>query len=287
MALKRIAVLTSGGDAPGYFAWFTFDLVTMTWLPAGTVTDLEYRHCYNYCFTNGLGGMVILSERDVTNAAAGITKADTNRKINANYVWDELRLFDIGSLASPAYTAVDVEKAVYDKRAGLYPNVQNNYRGDTFIDAAGNLHVLYMSEDNNHKAGSFLRHAVFNARRALVHNELLEFQGDYMMRMAQSTDGVHYLIAMPYKEIARVQLWRATDAKGLHYKLLKEKRLDTKLAPTYAGLAVSCPRNGSRQDDVIDCLFPVNHHYYYFGVTFMGGASGSLKRQDTAQRSGD
>lgn len=159
-----------------------------------------------------------------------------------------------------------MERALYDKKAGLYPNVENNYRGDTYMDARGNLHVLYVSDDNNGIPGTFLRHAVYDAQHTCISNELLEFQGQYMMRMAQSTSGTHYIIAMPYKETARVQLWRATDEEGLHYKLFEEKQFPTHVTPTYAGLAVSCPRNGSLRDDVIDCLFPVNHSYYYFTV---------------------
>ncbi len=265
-AHNRIHAVYSGGDAPGYFAWFTFDLMAKTWVPHATVIDLKYRHCYNYCFTDGMGGMVILSERDIKNATAGITPSDTNRKINAEYVWDELRLFHIGDLASRAYTTVNVEKAVYDKKAGLYPNVQNNYRGDAYIDARGNLHVLYMSDDNNGIPGTFLRHALYDARHACLCNERLALQGEYALRMTQSTSGTHYIIAMPYKQTARVQLWRATDTEGLHYKLFGEKQFHTNAVPTYAGLAVSCPRNGSLRDDVIDCLFPVGHDYHYFSI---------------------
>jgi hypothetical protein len=274
---NRVYAVYSGGDAPGYFAWFTFDLNTMAWLPAGTVIDLKYRHCYNYCFTDGRGGMAILSERDITNEAAGITKADTNRKINANYVWDELRLFYIDDLSAARYEAVDVEKAVYDKPAGLYPTVQNNYRGDTFVDVRGNLHVLYLSDDNNGVRGAVLRHAVYDARRILIRNEPLEFQGEYMMRMAQAIDGTHYIIAMPYKETARVEIWQATDADGRHYKLQMKSQLPLDVAPTYAGLAVSCPRNGSLRDNVIDCLFPVNQTYYYFSIA-LGPPKAMLKK---------
>lgn len=267
LAQRRIYAVYSGGDAPGYFAWFTFDLATMAWLPRPVVIDLQYRHCYNYCFADGRGGMIILSERDIKNATAGITPADTNRKIDANYVWDELRLFLIRDLTLPAYTTVDVENAVYDKKAGLYPNVQNNSQGDAYMDTQGHLHVLYMSDDNNGVAGSFLRHAAYDRRFACVHNERLGFQGAHAMRMAQATCGRHYIIAMPYRETARVRIWGATDDQGLGYTLAGEKQFDTGLTPTYAGLAVSCPRNGSVRDDVIDCLFPVDHNYYYFSVT--------------------
>ena len=84
--------------------------------------------------------------------------------------------------------------------------------------------------------------------------------------MCQSTTGRHYLVVMPYNQPARVQVWAATDAEGLQYKLAVEKRLNETVAPTYAGLAVSCLRNGSIQDDVIDCLFPSGHSFHYFRI---------------------
>jgi hypothetical protein len=275
---KTIYAVYSGGDAPGYFAWFGFDLRSKTWLPRATVSDLKYRHCYSYCFPDGRGGMAILAERDIENATAGISASDTNRKIDANYVWDELRLFHIGDLTSQKYSTVDVEAAVYNKKAGLYPNVQNNYRGDTYVDAQGSLHVLYMSDDNNGKQGNFLRRAVYDAQRTCIQNELLEFQGAYAMRMAQSTEGTHYIFAMPYDQTARVQLWQATDREGLHYQRLEERQLSATVKPTYSGLAISCPRNGSAQDNRIDCLFPVDHSYYYFSVSLNGkkGTQGAV-----------
>ena len=56
---KTIYAVYSGGDAPGYFAWFSFDLRSRTWLSKAMVIDLKYRHCYSYCFTDGRGGSPI------------------------------------------------------------------------------------------------------------------------------------------------------------------------------------------------------------------------------------
>ncbi|WP_406697364.1 hypothetical protein V5E97_00795 [Singulisphaera sp. Ch08] len=265
-ARRDVHVLYSGGDAPGYFAWVRFDMAGKRWATKAVVAELAYRHCYNYGFADGRGGMVILSERDIRNATAGIIPSDKGRKIDADYVWDELRLFYIGDVAKPDYKTVDVEPAVYDKEAGLYPIVQNNWKGDTYLDAQGRLHVLYFSDDNNRKRGSFNRHAIFDAGGKCIRNALLPFQEDSAMRMAQSTDGRHYIIAIPYSQPARVQVWGATDAEGAGYALEVEKRLSKRIKPSYAGLAVSCPRNGSRQDDQIDCLFPADKDYHHFTI---------------------
>ena len=270
-ARRDIHAIYSGGDAPGYFAWIRFDLARKRWATTAIVAELAYRHCYNYGFADGRGGMIILSERDIKNASAGITPSDKGRKINAEYVWDELRLFYVGNIAKPDYKPVDVEPAVYDKTVGLYPTVQNNWKGDTYLDLQGRLHVLYMSDDNNHTPGSFNRHAIFDAQGNCIRNDRLQFQEACAMRMAQSVAGRHYIIAMPYERAACVQVWGATDADGASYVLLAEKKLSKEIKPSYAGLAASCPRNGSRQDNQIDCLFPANRDYYWFSIHLKGG----------------
>jgi len=266
---RAFYALFSGGDAPGHFAWVRFDLAEKRWAEKAVVADLAYRHCYNYGFADGRGGVAILSERDIKTETAGIAPTDPGRSSSgARYVWDELRLFKIPNLTQPAYEAVDVEKAVYDKQAGLYPSVQNNFGGDAYVDSRGRMHVLYRSNDNNRTKGGFNRHAVLaqDDRPRVVSNELLPFQEGSAIRMFQSTVGRLYIAAMPYNQPARVQVWGADDAEGLHYKLLVDKRLSKDVQPSYAGLVVSCPRNGSIQDDVVDCLFPSGRSYHHFRI---------------------
>jgi len=263
---RAIYALYSGGDAPGYFAWVRFDLAARRWADEAVVAELAYRHCYNYGFADGRGGVAIVSERDVRIEAVGVSPTDPGRDPGTKYVWDELRLFQIPDLARPDHRAFDIEAAVYDKTAGLYPSVQNNFGGDAFLDAQGRLHVLYRSTDNNRTKGGFNRHAVLGADGPVTSNDLLPFQDSASMRMFQSTAGRHGIAAVPYAQPARVQVWGAVDAEGLRYELLAEKRLGDAITPTYAGLAISCPRNGSIRDDVVDCLLPSGRTYYYFDI---------------------
>lgn len=266
-APRRAAyALYSGGDAPGYLAWFRFDLAEKRWADKAVVAELAYRHCYSYGLSNGPGGAVVLSERDVRIETVGVAPTDPGRDPGTKYVWDELRAFQIPDLARPDYRAVDVETAVYDKPARLYPNVQNNYSGDTFVDAQGRMHVLYRSTDNNRTKGGFNRHAVLDAGLRIVANERLSFQEAASMRMFQSTAGRHYIAAVPHAPPARIQVWGAADAEGRRYELLAEKRLGDEVRPSYAGLAISCPRNGSIRDDIVDALFPSGHAYYHFQI---------------------
>ena len=263
---RSFYALYSGGDAPGYFAWSRFDPAARRWEPGPVVAELPFRHCYNYGFGLADGGAAIVSERDVRIETVGVSSADPGRDPGTKYVWDELRLFRIPDLTRPDFRAVDVEAAVYDKAARLYPNVQNNYGGDAFVDARGRLHVLYRSTDNNRTRGGFNRRAVLEADGRTLSNDLLPFQEPASMRMFQSTAGRHFLAVVPYARPARVQVWAAADADGLRYELLAERRLGDAIAPSYAGLAMSCPRNGSIRDDAVDCLLPSGHVYHHFSI---------------------
>jgi hypothetical protein len=130
------------------------------------------------------------------------------------------------------------------------------------------MHVLYRSTDNNRTKGGFNRHAVLtlDARPRVASNELLPFQEGAAIRMFQSTSGRLYIAAMPYNQPARVQVWGASDAEGLRYESLADRRLSEDVQPSYAGMVVSCPRNGSIQDDVVDCLFPSGRSYHHFRI---------------------
>lgn len=263
---RAIFALYSGGDAPGYLAWIRFDPAEKRWADEVVVAETAYRHCYAYGFVDGAGGAAILAERDVRIETVGLSPADTARSGGAKYVWDELRVFHIPDLARPDYRAVDVEAAVYDKPAGLYPNVQNNFSGDTFIDAQGRMSVLYRSTDNNRTKGGFNRLATLDADLRVVSNEPLSFQEPASMRMFQSTAGRRHIAAMPHALPARIQIWGSVDAEGRRFELLTEKRLGEGVKPSYAGLAISCPRNGSIRDDEVDALFPSGHDFHYFRV---------------------
>jgi hypothetical protein len=263
---RAIYALYSGGDAPGYLAWVRFDLDARRWADEAVVAEMPFRHCYSYGFSDGAGGTLILSERDIKVETAGIAPGDPGWDGHANYVWDELRVFHFPDLKRPEHRAVDVEAAVYDKPAGLYPNVQNNFGGDTFIDSKGRMHVLYRSTDNNRTNGSFNRQVVLDPSLRVVSNDLLPFQEGASMRMFQSKAGRHHIAAIPYDQPARIQAWGAVDAEGLRYELMTERRLGEGVRPSYAGLVLSSPRDGSIQDDVVDALFPSGHDFHHFSI---------------------
>lgn len=263
---RSIYALYSGGDAPGYLAWVRFDASGRRWDDEAVVAETKYRHCYAYGFADGNGGAAVLAERDVRVETVGVSPTAPGRG-GANYVWDELRLFKIPDLTRPDHRAFDVETAVYDRSAGLYPNVQNNFGGDTFVDPGGRVRVLYRSTDNDGRKGGFNRLAILGADGRTVSNEPLSFQEAASMRTVRTTDGGIFVVAVPQSGPGRIQVWKEVDAEGPRYELAAEKRLGEDVRPSYAGLVVSCPRGGSIRDDEVDALFPSGHDYYYFHLS--------------------
>ncbi len=267
-ANKQSAItLYSGGDAPGFFGWCYFDFATKAWSDHANVAEIPFRHCYNYCFPTEYG-MMIVSERDVRAATLGIAPGDKRRKVDANYVWDELRVFRFGSGDANVYEAFDIESAVYDMEAHLFPTVSNNWRGDAFVDADKNLHVLYLSDDNNRQRGSFNRHKVFTETGELLATSDLPFQDASALRMVQTIDAETYILSIPYASQAKLSVWRVTRSTQLSYELVQELTLSEDLTPQYPGISISSPRNGSLQDNRVDCILPANGRYHYFQIQF-------------------
>jgi hypothetical protein len=272
-AQRKIYAVFCGGDRPGYFSWSVFDLASHTWSGMNLV-EVPYRHCYLYGFGDGQGGLRLVAERDVTTEAAGIAdalKQYRNRKIDANYVWDELRLFTFPNLNAAAVgQVVAIETAAYDCAAGWYPNVKNNTGGDALVDRDGHLHVLYTRDDNG-RQGRCYRHAIYDARNTCLGNYELALSpkfGEYELRLYQSTSGAFYVVAAPVdrKVSAQVQIWKSVDSRGIVYRLAHEHCFEGYATPY--SLIMSSTRNGSRIDNRVDCLLALQNHWYHFALDF-------------------
>ena len=167
---KIYAVAPDGSSTSCALYWAIFDMETCTWEPVVRSIPLDSRHCYHYIYADGNGGMIILDERDsmVTSSITpypeignniGLTEEDlaTFSRWSANYVWDQLDAYYIPDVYDTDFEVVSVAPADYSRVIGdqdyryslegrknnEYPNITNN-AGDTFIDADGNFHVVYM-----------------------------------------------------------------------------------------------------------------------------------------------
>lgn len=277
-ANRKIYAIFSGGDAPGYFAWFIFDMDTMTWEPEAHSIEIDYRHCYTHVFADGNGGVFFVAARDITKQAAGHPEIGF-----ADYVWDDLCLFRIPDMYGTEYTQTNIASADYSE--GRYFYIANNgSTGDTYLDAGGRLHVLYTireytpgtyAEGGNVTLNSAKYHAVYEGNTC-IYNEPIKFTrqseiDNYSIRMAQSVDGTLYILAMPTDEDGLfVELWRATDESGLSFELYGTRNVSDDSA--LSCIVLSTPRNNSIQDNRVDCLVTNNdggHAFLYFRLELL------------------
>ena len=304
---KIYAVAVDGSSNDCSLYWAIFDMETLTWDGNIRSIPLEARHAYHYIYADGKGGMIVLDERDslVTSSVTpypeignnnGLTDEELNsfNRWSANYVWDQLDVFYITDVNTADYERVTVAPADYSRVLGdqayrnslegrknnLYPNITNN-QGDTFIDADGYLHVLYVKSfdraayDRSNAEVNWY-HVVYDISDPanmvkLSETKLGEEVADgyeYAFRMYQDSKGDLYLIC---GKVVR----KTTEGLAVVYKLegtaqdgYELKELGSR---AYTGLKTLCianNRSNSTIDDVISVIYRnENESYNYFTIT--------------------
>lgn len=291
---RKIYAMYNGGNKPGMLSWFTFDMNDMKWLDSNyTVQTDILRHAYMYCFPDGNGGVVIVANRDIPVELVDL-EFKPNRNPNkpprpkyADYVWDQLDMIVIPDLTKESYSSIVIHEADYSRGSeGIAPNVTNNQLGDAFMDADGRLHILYTVRMLNYNLyngdpdgiiSEEMRHAIYEGTKC-VYNEPINFaitdanmlkKINYAMRMAQSKSGNLYIFAVPMDNRSaprQIEIYRATDALGTEFVRESITEFEN-IEDAIMSFSISCPRNGSVQDDVIDCmLFRGGDEIYTFKV---------------------
>lgn len=169
--MNKLYTLTTSGDEPGELVWLIFDLETKTWDNTARSFQTASRNAYPYMYADGKGGMIIVNQRDFKCTTVGYPEIGNNNGLSAgdlgtfsrwsaDYVWDQLELYYIPDVYEEEYEKFVVAEADYSRVQGTqedrykleyrkineYPNFQNNNGGDTYLDDAGYLHVIYAKE---------------------------------------------------------------------------------------------------------------------------------------------
>lgn len=289
---KKIYALFSGGDEPGYLAWFIFDLETMCWEKESYSYEISERHCYHYAYADGKGGMILVTQRDKLAENAGYPEIPSAPEWSADYVWDQLEYFYFPNMYDDTtaynFTIVPADYSRVkdldgdgkrdsdeERQTNLYPGTGCN---DLFIDAEGKLHLLY--------GVSYIRaaydrkvmeetqwHAVFDisdpANPVELSREQLFFEGyddtygignPYHFRMAQSTDGTLYIVALRLTDAPTVEctgklmLYELSDAEeGYDYSLIYKS--DRLIPEEFGGLNMTGPRSISVKDNTVSMIY--------------------------------
>ena len=274
---EKIFAMAPGGGVPGWFCWCEFDMVTKEWLPYKTV-QTPYRYCYNYAYPDGDGGILIVGERDIQNRSveSNISKllvVDAmsqlrSRKIDADYMWDELYLIHIPDPAIESLVEVELEGATYDVENGIYPNIKNNGYGDTFLDSNGNLHTLYTTDDDG-VAGVYMNHKIYDVSEGLKEiysNRITFLYGDnttYGARMFEDLEGNVYILAAPHHARSQVEVWKATDDLNTKYKLVHNEFLQGVGNRENGGMILANNRNNSTPSNTASFILSLGTWYAF------------------------
>lgn len=275
--MKVHMLFCGGSNGTGDFAWFTYNQQTKSWETNAQHISIGNRHCYVYAYANGMGGVNLVAERDILLTSLGLGGIVTG----ADYAWDELSLFSIPNLYASSYTKSTFAPADYTQTGrSLYPIIQNNSWGDTYLTSDGKLHILYQKlmhgtfhHDTRYRE---IWHAVYDTTVSgtptLLYNEPIRFVNEdnyYACRFAESTDGDLYILAMPANVNARIEIWTSADESDYTFSFDSAYSFSNTTTTTRS-LIVTGPRNGSIQNNVIDCMYPTGsgiNTYRYFKVT--------------------
>ena len=278
-AQKKVHMMFCGGsNGTGDFAWFTFNQETKSWESNARHISIGRRHCYVYGYADGQGGVNLVAQRDIEIEDVGLDEST----VGAGYAWDELSLFHIPDMYSSSYTKDTFAPADYSQSArSLYPVVQNNTYGDTYLASDGKLHILYQKTmykiQHHNKVYSEMWHAVYDTTVSgtpvLLYNMPIRFVNEanaYAAKFAESTSGDLYILAMPSNVNGRVEVWTSADANDYTFTF-DSARTFTDTNASIMGMVVTGPRNGSVQNNVIECMYPTRvgdqKVYRYFKVT--------------------
>lgn len=253
-----IYILMCGGSAPGSFDYITFDTKSMSFAQDSYGLSLDYRHCYVYMHINGSGAMELVAERDVMYDVAGYPPIEGN---TFGYVFDGVRYFAINKPNSYYLNAnIDIKLRQAnppDYRGTLttYPNIINNYTGDTYWDTKGDTHILYTITDKSTDMKSETWYAVISGGKQKYNKKL--WDGAASLRMIQDAKGNYYLLKMAYGTTT-LELYKSDAGDGITFTKLGEYDLSACNALAYAGLYVAKPEGGTKIDNTVDVIYPSN-----------------------------
>ncbi len=290
----KLYAVTCGGEAPGYIAWFIYDLETKTWDPECYTVELFTRRCYINGYPDGKGGFTMVIERcapvTALKEALGFDFQQTS-----GYVWDALYLMHI---ADPTVEEVTVDTVICEPHytaEGYKGNGRNRFDnathygtgGCTYLDTEGKLHVIY-----SQSVGNEGKTTVYNAIYDLEGNELYKnalpttlvpknggrpsYSG---FAMTQGPDGTFYVFFFYGSSATTMDVWKSSTDGRTFTKIADVSGIGITDANGTA-LKIEKPIIGnSRNFSVRDGIIPImmhgsgsggNDNYYYFSIEVPG-----------------
>ena len=232
----KMYALTCGGEAPGFLAWWIYDLNTDRWNSTCHTVQLFTRRCYINGYADGNGGFTIIIERCAPIKALKQALGFEFSLGDNNYAWDGLYVMHVANPNVNSFTETEIAVAQYtdEGRNGTGkndPDTVSHYgnSGCTYLDDQNRIHVIY-----SHKIGNIRKTTVYHAVYDLSGNELFKEALSTTLvsgnggspkpksyAMTQDTDGTYYVFCeLVSSSAATIQLWKSNPDDGLHFSKL-------------------------------------------------------------------
>ena len=270
----KMYALTCGGEAPGFLAWWIYDLNTDRWNSTCHTVQIFTRRCYINGYADGSGGFTIIIERCAPIKALKQALGFQFSLGDNSYAWDGLYLMHVANPNVNSFTETEIAVAQYtsEGRNGTGkndPDTVSHYgnNGCTYLDDLERLHVIY-----SHKVGNIRKTTVYHAVYDLSGNELFKevlsttlVSGNggspkpKSYAMTQDTDGTYYVFCeLASSGAATIQLWKSNPDDGLHFTKLSSATTLQLPGDTTVGtgkLIIGNSRNYSENDGYVPMMF--------------------------------
>ncbi len=260
----RIIALYNGGDAPGFFAWFIYDIEKGEWEETCHTIRLPERRDYINGYPDGHGGFTFVIQR--TGTVASREKSEGIDFKGGTYLHDGILIYNIPDPYGTEYTEKIVRFCEYSKTEANSIQTMNHYGigGCTYKDNKGNIHIIYTEQK---KSRNTTYHAIYDKDLNEVLNEPIVFSAPqssysnkYSFVMTQGKSGRYYIIAenmygKASKE-AGFEIWSSDD--GINFTSQVERHvLKTLSGESLPGgyLTVASTRCNSVMDGIAAILF--------------------------------
>jgi len=295
----KMYALTCGGEAPGYLAWWIYNLNTDRWSPTCHTVQLFTRRCYINGYADGNGGFTIIIERCAPIKALKQALGFQFSLGDNSYAWDGLYLMHVANPSVNSFTETEIAVAQYttEGRNGSGkndPDTVSHYgnSGCTYLDDQNRLHVIY-----SHKIGNIRKTTVYHAVYDLSGNELFKQALSTTLvpgnggspkpnsyAMTQDTDGTYYVLCeMSTSNNASLQLWSSASTDGLHFtKLSTATTFQTPGGSTVAPgkFIIGNTRNYSENDGYVPLMFEGSWNgsecFYYTAIALPHAGEGVI-----------
>ena len=293
----KMFALTCGGEAPGYLAWWIYDLKTDRWNSTCHTVQLLTRRCYINGYPDGNGGFSIVIERCApVKALEGFLGVQF--KQTSGYIWDALYLMHVANpnvnsftdtvIVEPEYTAEG-----YNNSGKNNPDTASHYgnSGCTYKDDQNRIHVIYSHKNGNAKKTS-IYHAVYDVNgnelfKQLIPTSLISKNGQSMslsvssFAMTQDTDGTYYILVENSGSAGAMRIWKSPADDGFNFTqvvsatTLKDTSGNTFSAGKYI---IGNSRNYSENDGYIPLMFEGSANggdcFYYTSIALPHAGEG-------------